>query len=373
MVATLRLPPRSPAELPADEHGASTLLVALSLSAMLGFVALGLNAAGGLAEARDLQRVADLAAEAGARALRSGRPPVPQAKAVVREHLAMHDVRVTVEAPPGRGRKAGAPEAVAVELARKRPILLGSLLGAGDADVAARAVASVETLGPGCLLALDPDRDAILDPGRQLHLEGCHALAAATGVPAARLAQASPYAVPADSPVACVPGTLTVAGTLLVRNGAIPQAACGGVRVVAGGRLRVEGLTWRLAGPLVVEAGGTLETSAATLWSGRHAVQFLPGARVTLSPPAHGGLAGIAILGAATGPSATSRLVAGSGQLLTGAILLPTQTVELAGNGAACTQLVAQRIAATGPTRLGHACTGVGVKTIGDRRVALVE
>jgi hypothetical protein len=362
----------------ADERGASTIFTALSLSAILGFVALGLNAAGGLAVKRDLQLAADHGAEAGARALRSRMAAVPVARALALDNLGdtsgNDDATVVVEWPPKTGSRAGDPLAIAVEITQPRTMLLGGFLGADLSMVKGRAVGAVIQVAPACLLALEPTPGGLSETGSgRLILDGCEAFAAGPLIPAARLPQANPYSVPAASVMACVPGTLTVSGLLVVGNGALPKAACGGVRVVAGGQLRVEGLTWRLAGPLSVEAGGRLETSGATLWTGPHPVSFAPGAKVVLGPPASGSMAGVALLGASTGASTTSRLLAGSDQILTGAILLPAQTVELAGNGADCTQVVARRVVVAGVTRLGHSCAGVGVKTIMDQRVALVE
>ncbi|WP_448581182.1 hypothetical protein [Thermaurantiacus sp.] len=360
--------------LSADEQGASAIFTALALSAVLGFVALGLNAAGGLAAKRDLQQAADRGADAGARALRSGVAAAPVARALAKDNLNDTEAMVSVEWPPAAGRCAGDPLAIAVEISRPRTVRLGGLLGADVSVVRARAVGAVIQVAPGCLLALDPAPGSIRESGSgRLLLDGCEAFAAGPLTPAARLPQVNPYSVPAASTMACVAGTLTVSGVLVVRNGAEPQPRCGGVRVAPGGRLRVEGIAWRLAGPLHVEAGGRLETWGATLWTGPHPVEFAAGAQVELQPPMAGSMAGVALLGASTGPPATSRLVAGSGQKLTGAILLPTQTVELAGNAAACTQVVAGRILVSGITRLGHACAGVGVKTLMDQRVALVE
>ena len=363
-----------PRGLGADERGVSTIFTALSLSAILGFVALGINAAGGLATKRDLQQAADLGAEAGARAIRSRMAAEPAARALARDNLEDEDATITVEWPPKAGSRAGDPLAVAVEIVQPRPVLLGGFLGAETSGVRARAVGAVIEVAPACLLALDPTPGAVAETGSgRLILDGCEAFAAGAMVPAARLPLANPYAVPAVTAMACVPGTLTVSTPVVVRAGAIPQARCGGVRVVAGGRLRVEGIGWQLAGPLSVEAGGGLETFGATLWVGPHPVSFAPGAEVILRPPAVGTWAGVALLGAANGPTATSRLLAGSGQTLTGAILLPAQSVELAGNAAGCTQIVARRLVVTGVTRLGHACAGTSVRTIKDLRVALVE
>ncbi len=358
----------------ADERGVSTLFTALSLSAILGFVALGLHAAGGLAARQDLQQTADLAAEAGARALRSRMAAEPLALALARDNLGVADATITVERPPRSGSRAGDPMAIAVEIAQPRDVLLGGLVGVAGTEVRARAVGAVIDVAPACLLALDPARGSVTETGSgRLLPDGCEVLAAGPLVPAARLPLANPYVVPAASVTACVPGTLTVSASLRIRSGAVPPPACGGVRVVAGGRLRVEGLVWQLAGPLRVEAGGRLETDGATLFTGPHPVLFAPGAEVALQPPAHGSLAGVALMGVSTGLGTTSRLLAGSGQHLTGAILLPAQTVELAGNGASCTQLVARRVEVSGVTRLRHACAGVGVRTIRDQRVALVE
>lgn len=359
--------------LAADERGVSTVFTALSLAAMLGFLALGLNAAAGLARKRDLQQAADAAAEAGAAALRGGMAAAPVARGLAHARLGA-DAEVSVEWPPARGRRRGDARAIAVEVAAPRTAILGGLLDAEAGTVRARAVSAVIEDGPACLLALDQGVGAIAETGGgRLLLSGCRALADGPGVPAARLPQANPYSIPGTPPPACLPGQLAVTGTLVVRPGQLPQARCGGIRVASGGTLRIEGLAWPLAGPLTVEPGGRLETAAATLWSGPFALDIRPGATVSLQPPATGAFAGVAVLGAASGPRATSRFLAGAAQTLTGAILLPTQAVEISGNAASCTQVVAARIRVSGITPLAHACDGTGVRPIVDRRVALVE
>ncbi|MFQ3666247.1 MAG: pilus assembly protein TadG-related protein [Sphingomonadaceae bacterium] len=363
--------PRRLAALGRDESGASAVFTALGLTAVLGFLAVGIGATTGLVTKRQAQAAADAAAEAGARNIRSGLAPVPMALAVASENL--KDAAVAVQWPPTDGAHRGNPLALAVSVSVEQRYPLGAFLGESFGTVAARAVAAVVEKGPACVLALAGSGEAIgIRAGAALLLDGCIALTKDSGIPLVRLPSANPYVIDFP-PSPCTPGTRTITGTVTYRLGQPIMPRCGGVVIRSGGRLIVEGIALSVGGPLVVEPGGTLETREATIIAGRFPVDFRAGARVDLVAPRTGSTAGIAILGSRQGDEVTSRLLAGQLQSLKGAIVLPAQRVELAGNGASCTQVIARQIAIEGTTHLRHACAGAGTQPISDKRVALAE
>ncbi|WP_448585449.1 pilus assembly protein TadG-related protein [Thermaurantiacus sp.] len=357
--------------LAADRRGVATLVSALALTAVLGFVALGLNAATGFQLKRQLQAASDAAALGGALAIRAGANPAATAMALARANLGDAPIRIEVEHPPAAGLRAGDPRAIRVTIARTDPVLLGALLAASQTLVRASALAEVRTLGPGCLLAL-----AETSPIQGLPLallSGCVPLSVDEGLALKRLRAAIPYPdVPVTS-APCVPGRLIVSRSLAYTAGNPPPAFCGGIEVAPGGRLRLVSARLLLAGPLDVRPGGTLETRNATILAQGQPIRFHPGAIVSLAPPVAGPLAGVSIAEAASASPAPARFEAGPGQALGGAILLPARDLELAGNRAACTQLIARRIRFLAPTRLGLDCRDLPVRPLVDRTVALVE
>lgn len=355
-----------------DERGASTVFMAVSLSAVLGIVAVGLNAAAGFQAKGRLQAAADAAAHGGALAIKTGGNPVAMAKALVLENLAGEPVDVAVEWPPASGNEAGNPAAVRVTLSEDRPVLLASLLGHDTLVVRSSATARLDKLGPACLLALGPAGSLDKGGAGQLQLSGCLALSAEDGVSPARLAELDPYRLNL-APPPCTPGKLSITAPTHFAAGALLPYPCGGIEVKAGGSLSLATPVIHLTGPLVVEAGGSLTTTGTTLAVGQNAVRFEPGSSIQLKPPAAGPTAGIILLGQAGGPETLSRLLAGKAQSLTGAILLPAQQVEVAGNEASCTQVIARRITIGGATAMEHSCSGLGTRPIALQTALLVE
>ena len=360
-------------ELRRDEGGASTIFMALSLSAVLGIVAVGLNAAAGFQAKGRLQAAADAAAHGGAVALKDSMNPVAMAMAIVAENAPAEDATAEVEWPPKSGMEAGNPAAVRVILSEPRPVLLASLMGGEGVVVRSAATARLDQKGPACLLALGEAATSLDEgPPGWLQLSGCVALSAQDGVTPGRLAQLNPYAVNL-APPACAPGTYTVTGAAGFAPGTAPPYRCGGIRVAAGGHLALSTPIAFITGPLVVEPGGRLTTTGTTLAVGRHPVLFEPGAIISLSPPVGGTTAGISLLGQPTAPLAQSRLVAGATQSLSGAIVLPAQALEIAGNSAPCTQAIARSIAITGPTAMAHGCAGLATRPMALQSARLVE
>jgi hypothetical protein len=366
----MRHPPSLRA-LAADQRGAGTVFTALAFTAVLGFVALGLNAATGLQTKRRLQMASDAAAQGGALAIRAGLNPVATANGLALANLDGLAASVRIEHPPANGPKAGDVRAIRVEIARTEPVLLGVLLGAAESLVRAGAVGELRILGPACVLALAGT--APLAGQGLAQLSACIPLSAEDGLSPARLAAANPYPSVGGSAPACTPGRLTVSGAVTWTDANPPPSRCGGIRIAAGGIVRVTAAQFRLGGPLDVMAGGVLQTVGTTILAYGQALRFHPGAVVDLSPPASGTLAGISIAAAAGAPPAEARLAAGATQSLRGAVLLPSRHVELGGNVAPCTQVIASRVTFLGLTPLGLACGATPVRTIADRTVALAQ
>lgn len=341
--------PRPLRALAADGRGVSAVTTAVALGAVLGVLALGLDGAEALRLHGRLQASADAAALAGASALAAGEPAEPGIRALAAANAGTQAVTL---------RSTVAPPNVTVALESSRELLFPRLLGLGRMRIAAEATATLRQLGPACLLAIGAGAQPITGLGLA-RLEGCTSISAADGLSPSRLAALDPFATLAEPPLPCRPGTHVVSSRQDLGPGMALPARCGGVRVAAGGLLRLSGGAFRLAGPLEVEAGGALQTDEAVLLVGTHPVHFAPGAGIALMPPRAGPHAGVVLRGAPAGTAhAVSRLRAGAGQSLGGALVLPAQTVEIAGNASACGLLVAKAIRIAAPTTFSLACKG---------------
>ncbi len=366
----------------ADERGTTAVLTAFSLAGLLGFVALGMEAARGLHMQRTLQTAADAAARAGALALRAGGAANPAREAAALAADLASGAEARVAWPPRSGPHARDPLAIEVELARPQtPVMAAFLGGSGGGAVRARAVARLEPMRAGCILALRPGLPGTIATSRpaDLLLEGCEGLSAAAGIPELRLAEADPYRhLLLPAPSGCTVNALRVSGRMAVPGG---QTAvfCNGLAVVAGGELVLgPGVHVVDGGLLTVQPGGTLVADGATVilrgTGGRRpaVANILPGARVVLRAPPAGPTAGLAM--ASSGEPAPSHALASPGLAVTGAIYLPGSTLRFAGNGSGgCAQLIADQVAIAGPTRLRASCPGTGMAPILDRVARLVE
>lgn len=355
----------------ADERGATAVLVALTLSALMGFVALGLDATTGLLVQRRLQAAADAAALAGVLALRASDDPATAARAVAAHGAGLGArERVIVDRPTS----PDDPAAVSVLLEARRPALTGLF---GGNDVAVRAVARLEPGPPACVLALAATPGAGLDPAteRQLRLHGCGVIAATPGLGGARLADADPWRdVPLPPSSRCDTRATLVRGAVIATAGTTPFHFCGGLAIAPGGTLRLLPGRYRVSGgPLLVAPGARLEADGATiLLAPDSGMDVAPGSLVQLRAPASGSLQGLA-LAAEPGRGPPVALAGGAGLSIVGAVRLPQRplTAAIAGD-APCTQIIAERIVAAGPIRLAGGCDGLA-PPIRDRVARLME
>lgn len=365
----------------ADRRGGTAILTALSLSLILGFVALGIESARGLNLQRTLQGAADAGARAGVLAIRAGIPnPATEAERIAAAVPGAAGAKIEILWPPVGGAHAGDVAAVEVVLARQRIPLLGSLLDDAGGAVTARAVAWLQPGPAACLLALRPAPGSLSVPRpSDLRLDGCGLLAADEGIPALRLREADPYrARILPQPSGCTANNLLVTAQLVVPAG---QGAvfCNGLTVAGTGSVRLgPGVHVIDGGMLTVLPGGTLVADGATVLlrgtAGRApaGANVQPGARVTLIAPSSGPGAGLALV--ATGAGASAVGLTSPFLSVTGAVHAPESLLVFAGNAAGgCAQLIADRILLSGATRLRADCAGSGMQPIRDRVVRLVE
>ncbi|MFN3590973.1 MAG: TadE/TadG family type IV pilus assembly protein, partial [Thermaurantiacus sp.] len=252
----------------ADRRGSTAILTAFSLALVLGFVALGIEAARGLQVQRALQAAADSGTRAGVLAIRAGAPdPVTESLRIAQAAAPAADAEVDVRWPPATGAHVGDLSAMEMRLSRKRTPILGRFIGDPGGQVAARAVARLKAGPEACLLALQPVPGSIRVPRpADLRLNSCGMLHAGGGVPQLRLAEADPYRgrlLP--QPTGCTATALVVTGQLAIAPG---QSAvfCNGLTIAAGGVVQLgPGLHVVDGGILTVMPGGTLVADRATI------------------------------------------------------------------------------------------------------------
>ncbi|GGA99043.1 hypothetical protein GCM10011491_29120 [Brucella endophytica] len=138
-----------------DRSGAIAILAALALPVVIGFVALSVEYGHGLLKKVENQRVADVAAYAGALAYNAGNSE-PDMVAAARSAAALNgvapgDVAVALVASP----KDPGSKAVRATVTTRKPLFLAPVLGAERTlSIGAQAFASIGKPGSGCIVAL---------------------------------------------------------------------------------------------------------------------------------------------------------------------------------------------------------------------------
>ncbi|WP_420963561.1 pilus assembly protein TadG-related protein [Brucella sp. IR073] len=138
-----------------DRSGAIAILAALALPVVIGFVALSVEYGHGLLKKVENQRVADVAAYAGALAYVSSNSE-PDMVAAARSAAALNgvapdDVAVALVASP----KDPASKAVSATVTTRKPLFLAPVLGAERTlSIGAQAFASIAKPSTGCIVAL---------------------------------------------------------------------------------------------------------------------------------------------------------------------------------------------------------------------------
>ena len=390
----------------ADCSGGAAVLLALSLSTLLGMLALSTEVAEWYVVKTLMRTTADAAASSAATAKAGGAGTLAalqtQADAVAAQNgfVAGSGTTVILNNPPASGPYTTNQNAVEVIIRQKQNRLLVSLFLASNPTVAARSVALAK---PGaCVIALASSGTAISTGGSSsIDLSNCDLYSnsdVSIGV------ASSITATDASLSTACPVSGFTITGvekcntSLLTRdpyaNYAVPSFTpctkmssytargssdtisagvyCGDIKVPPSKSLTLNpGIYWIDQGSLTVK--GTLSGSGVTIiltsstGSNYGTVDFGGSSQVNLTPMVTGSTRGIAVWVDKDAPSNTNYATGGANQFIDGAIYMPSQTLNYSGNASTggCRQLVASAISITGFTSLTHDCGGSGVQEPG--------
>jgi len=417
-----------------DRAGATTLMIALTFTLLVGFAALGTEVAEWYSIRRTMQGSADSAAFSAATAKWNGASTdayTSEARSVTGSYGfadGSNGAVVTVNSPPASGGHTADANAVEVIVSRPQPLQLARMFLAGPPTLQARAVATMNPNGSGCVLALDrSDITDLADNGNTtLNLSSCNlyvnspsdraltlsgqatinAQAAFISGNYATSGQASlntsvgtfTGAAPANDPYADVPipsysGCNQTSYSLTGNKSESFTPGPSGIMVFCNGLSVSGGSSVSLAAGTYIVSGGSFSISGNSSISGSGVTIILTGnegnyatasisggADVNLTAPTSGQLAGLAIFQDRNAPLNTNQInsfTGGTTQKITGAVYFPNQGVTFNGGtttgGAICTQLVALTITFNGNAAFNNNCKGTGTRGIGTAFIQLVE
>jgi Flp pilus assembly protein TadG len=400
----------------ADRGGAAAVVTALTLPVFVGGLGLGSEVGYWYLNQRKVQNSADVAAYAGAVALRAGGDAtgISSAASAAADESGFVGSRgtVTTVSPPTSGAYAGNANAVEVTIQENLPRMFTAIFSEGNVPVAGRAVALVNAGQQSCVLALDRSAhgavtfigstsailvgcnvhsnsladDSVIVAGNAVVETPCLSASGDVSVTSGLTLTecvtsyihadqaADPYADLTAPPIpgTTTPGDLKAKGTTNISPGRYNGMTvhntvnmAPGVYVIDGGTLKIN------AGAKLTGSGVTFYlTNGATLsWNG--------GAHIDLSAPTSGPYAGALIFVDRNQAYAEYTINGDSSSKVNGALYAAGGKFKMNGSstfGGGCTQIVALRVEFSGNSGVGVDCTGAGVRDIRTSRlVTLVE
>jgi Flp pilus assembly protein TadG len=401
-----------------DQRGTIAVITGPGATALFGFAALAVDVASWQVAQRSMQGAADAAAYSAGIAYdkNDGTSYVIQAKAITTAQGyvdGLNGATVTVNRPPSSGSYTSNTSAIEVIVQQAQPRFLAGLFLPSNPIVNARAVTTVSSTGPACILALDQTANQAITVSGSANVNspGCDLVSNSSAASAINMSGSSAITTPCLVAV----GGITVTAGLALTKCSTPTT---GASVTADPYASLP--TPTPSGPcLTVPHGSPVSLSAGYYCSGLHlsasqSATFGPGVyyvtcgnfkidgsasgtgvtfyttagntvsingsgTTSFSAPTSGTYSGIVFFGDRAGnTSSTKTINGGSNTQITGVAYFPTQSLTFAGgaaSGSNCTQLVADTIKVTGNSYFNSGCTGDGMANINayDGRPGLVQ
>lgn len=412
-----------------DTNGASAVLIGLSMTVLMGFAGLAVDAGVWYADKRNAQGAADAAAYSAAIDAAAGDTTtgvITTAKAITARYGmtdATNGVTVTVNTPPASGPNTSNSKAVEVVVAKAERLFLSGLFTTAP-TVKARAVSVAGSSGGlYCVMTLDTaagttttttaTNGATIDLtacGVQVNGPGSNALSVNGGatirattvsvvggislsnggsivVSGAKTTAASPVANPYANVAVPAVGACNYNNANYSSGGQqytiSPGVYCNGLNVSNGVSVTMNPGVYIINGGVLGLLSGTITATSGVTFvltgsgSSYATANIANGVTLNLTAPTAGATAGLAIFQDPAAPTSGQDTVEGGATMnVKGALYFPHQTVNFSNgtsNNSVCTQLIAYDLVFTGGAKFGNTCGGAGVTGIGAAATSLVE
>ena len=396
----------------AGEAGSFTATFALTLPALGGAIALGIDAGRAELAHREAQHAAESAAVSAAIAyLANNNSTSVQTEAtdIAAKYgfTTASGSTVTVNQPPTSGPNMANQSAVEVIITQPQPSRFAAIVWPGLLSVTGRAVAvggekaciialdhtasgaigqqgNVTTTAANCTVYSNSSDSASVSSGGTAYLSalsvnavggvyGSSNITTQDGIFTSQPLIRDPYAdVNMPSYTSCSNSKATQYKSNVILS---PGVFCGNINVNSGAVVTLDpGIYIFDSGSLTINGGATFQGSGVTLvFTSSDSATVAGGATVNLSPPTSGTYEGISIYGSRAMTVGTKfNLEGGSSQSISGAIYLPEGQLNYAGNtgmNVTCTQIVADTISFVGNSTLGLTCPWGGTRYGGAARI----
>jgi hypothetical protein len=389
----------------ADRQANTAIMFALTLPLIVGAAGLGVETGFWYLKKRELRTAADVAAFAGAVEKRgggsSGEIDVVSLNEATEHGFLSATGTIAVNDPPTSGSHQNG-HSVEVILTMPAERFFSALFSTETVTLHARGVATFESGGEACILALDPEASgAVTFTGNALTLiDGCNVMSnsladdslivngsadvtvpcvlAAGGVDTddglnlTECSEAQSNVPPANDPFDSL-AEPAVSGACLTLPGGAGATTLSPGRYCGGGNLK--GTKTFSPGVYVID-GGTFRINATANVSGAGVTFFLTNgatvdfngsANITLAAPTSGSKSGMLFWGDDSNALSSNKFNGNASSKLTGALYFPKQEVQFLGNFSGtngCLRIVALRIKFTGSSTMSADCTAAGLNSM---------
>lgn len=406
-----------------DDSSANVLtMTAMLMPVMIGAAGLGVDTVQWSLTQRQLQRMADTAAIAGALANSQGKSAKTGATAALGKiNLVKMSQSPVIETPPSSGAYTKDGTAIRVILATSKPLPFSSLFLKNGPLIKAQATAAFINSGQYCVLSFENSAAGITMQGGTSVTMGCGmatnsnaSIAVTTGgqstVSVSQVAAVGglkssvnyapgtillPHSKAWQDPLASLPNPtkpsqcnkptqLSVQPNTTVNVSAPGGVACFTSMNLKGNVTFAPGTYYINGGSLSIAANAVVKGSGVTFilkdFSGNSSttVDISGSASVNLTAPTSGTYGGILFYQPPTAPSNGKNTISGNtNSKLEGAVYLPNQQVTFAGTtgmDTKCLQIVARTVAFSGASTIQNDCSGnPAARAFSGSRASLVE
>jgi hypothetical protein len=396
-----------------DQRGTIAIITGLSVAVLVGFAALAIDVASWQVAQRSMQGAADAAAYSAGIAYNKndGTSYVTQAKGITAANGyvdGQNGATVAVHQPPiAPSNYTGNATAIEVIIQQPQPRFLSGLFLSSNPTVSARAVATISSSGPACLLALNPTASSAISVGGTANFNSPNCDIAANSNSASAINMSGGGTVTTPCLVAVGGAQVTSGLTETVCTSPVTGAAAtadpyasvpeptasgscpgGGLQPATSGStltfspgfycgISLSGSQVATFQPGVYYIDGNFRFTGSSTASGTgvtffiaspNSVDFGGNRTANFTAPTSGTYSGIAFFGDRAGSASNNNnFNGGSATTITGAIYFPTQTVNYTGGSAStsnCTQIIADTIKVSGSNYFNSACQGDGMSDI---------
>jgi Flp pilus assembly protein TadG len=381
-------------------RGNVAIIAGLAMPCLVGFCGMGADVGYWYYRQRVVQGAADIAAYNAAIALQNGSSKSAATTGASSDAATngwnSSKGSITVNTPPVSGTHE-TNNSVEVILSENESRFFTNLFSSSTVAVSTRAVATWNTAGSACILALDKSASEALKfwGNTSEILAGCDimsdslnsdslavggsaavttpcaiaagGISATTGLVLTSCGKAQQDANPAPDPYASLPAP-TISSTCASTTGNLsPGTYCGGLdikdtRTLSPGTYVIDGGTFSM------NANANITGTGVTFYLTNGAsIAFNGNATMNLSAPTTGTYAGVAFFGDRSMAMATQKINGDSSSVVTGAIYFPSQQLEMDGNFSGqngCMQIIADEIYLTGNSHFGVNCAAYGMNSV---------